>query len=149
MGVHERLQALLLAHQLAVLDRDGVQAQAHWRAFAGELEAHIAIEEAHVLPLYVRAGGDATDSPSAQFVLEHRKLRAFLQELGTRAAGWPARIAAEEALAVLERETTLKSLLLHHDLREGRVLYPLLTRMIPEAERRALSARLSSAGGRS
>lgn len=129
MPLHEGLDALFFAHQVALLDRDGARAQRCFLAFRDAIETHAVDEESHVLPLYARSGGDATDSPSAQFRLEHDKIRRFLTELAPRIAALAGATSIDdrELLGILDRESWFKNLFTHHDLRERNVLYPWLS----------------------
>lgn len=143
MSVHVELDALFLVHQRALLDRDVARARSAFARFRDVLLRHAADEEAIVLPLYAACGGDATDSPAAQFRLEHDKLRRFLDELGPRLDALAQPIDDRELLAILDRESWFKNLLLHHDLRERNALYPRLSSLCDEAAQRAALAQLA------
>lgn len=147
MGLHEQLDALLFAHQRALLDRDLPRARATLAAYAEALTAHIADEEGHVLPRYRALGGDATDAPTKLFLGEHANLRAFVADCAQRLAAMAERCDDRALLDVLDRQATLKNLLLHHDLRERNLLYPFLAARLPAAEQAAILGARRWAGG--
>jgi hemerythrin-like domain-containing protein len=147
MQVHTALEAAFHAHQVALLDRDAVRARQTFAAFAEQLGRHIADEEAHVLPAYARIGGAATDSPPAQFETEHRKLLAFVTEFRETLAELEDNPDDLRTLALLDRQAWFKNLMRHHDLREGRVLYPRLDDALGEAEQREILSRCVPAEG--
>ncbi|MFN9334351.1 MAG: hemerythrin domain-containing protein [Planctomycetota bacterium] len=147
MGLHERLDALLFAHQRALLDRDLPRARATLATYGEALAAHVADEEEHVLPRYRALGGDATDAPSKLFLGEHANLRAFVADCAQRLAAMGERVDDRALLDVLDRQATLKNLLLHHDLRERNLLYPFLAARLPAAEQAAILGARRWAGG--
>ncbi|MCA3010499.1 MAG: hemerythrin domain-containing protein [Phycisphaerales bacterium] len=147
MGLHARLDALLFAHQRALLDRAVARARASLAQYRDALFAHAADEEAHVLPRYRALGGDATDAPTKLFLGEHDKLRALVDDCARRLSAM-GEVADDRALLdVLDRQATLKNLLLHHDLRERNLLYPFLAARLPAAEQAAILAARRWAGG--
>ncbi|MFN6194079.1 MAG: hypothetical protein ACK5BN_09695, partial [Planctomycetota bacterium] len=75
-GLHERLDALLFAHQRALLDRDLPRARATLATYGEALAAHVGVEEELVLPRVRALGGDATEAPRKLFLGEHAILRA-------------------------------------------------------------------------
>lgn len=153
MPVHARLDALFFAHQQALLDRDAPRALLAFTVFRDTLLHHARDEESQVLPLYVACGGDASDSPSAQFRIEHDKLRRFLAELEPRleslctlAVASDRSAADRELLGILDRESWFKNLLVHHDLRERNALYRLLSAECDEERQRAALAAMGRNG---
>ena len=147
MGLHARLDALLFAHQRALLDRDLPRARATLATYGEALTAHVADEEEHVLPRDRALGGDATDAPTKLFLGEHANLRAFVADCAQRLAAMPERVDDRPLLDVLDRQATLKNLLLHHDLRERNLLYPFLAARLPAAEQAAILGARRWAGG--
>lgn len=146
MGLHVRLDERFFAHQRALLDRDFARAGAELDAYRDRLRRHIEDEEQHVLPRYLRAGGDATDAPVRLFLGEHANLRKFVDEFVARTARLAALPDDQAVLELLDREATFKNLLLHHDLRERNVLYPFLAQHLPPAEQTAVLTALSWPG---
>lgn len=148
MGVHDRLEAGFHAHQVALLDRDFARARAELSAYRELLAAHVEDEEAHVLPRYAAAGGDGTDAPVRLFLGEHRNLLAFTAEFDERVAALVATPDDRALLVLFDREATFKNLVMHHDLRERRMLYPFLAARLATDEQLAVlaSARSIAAG---
>ena len=144
MPLHDALESLFFAHQVALLDRDAARALRGFDAFRTAIETHASDEEEQVLPLYAQCGGDDTDSPVAQFRIEHDKIRRFLAELSPRlsALAASARIDDRELLGILDRESWFKNLFIHHDIRERNVLYPFLSRHCAEDLQLAALSRL-------
>lgn len=142
IAVHQRLEALLRAHQVALIDRDGAAAQTRWREFASLLEAHMVDEEELLLPLFAERGGEQLPSSPRQFATEHQQARKLVAQLDEALQALSAPPSHEQVLELLERESRFRALLLHHDLRERRVLYPRLCAWTTEQERQALAARL-------
>lgn len=138
-AVHCALAEVFGRHQESLLDRDLGGARAGLDHYRTLLLRHMNHEEECLLPMYEehpRAGERA----GSVFRLEHRQIREHLERIGAELAG----LAPEPrpVLALLDRETTFKSLMDHHDRREQGVLYPALDEQIPEPERRTLLAEL-------
>lgn len=146
MALHGRLDERFFAHQRALLDRDFVRADAALAEYEQRLERHIDDEEAHVLPRYEAAGGDATDAPLRLFRGEHRNLRAFVAEFARRLEELRAAPDDRALLELLDRQATFKNLLLHHDLRERNALYPFLERHLDAGQQHAVLTALSWSG---
>ena len=142
MAVHDQLEHTFFLHQRALLDRDYPRAAAALHDYRRELEQHVHDEEQHVLPLYARLGGDATDAPLALFLGEHRNLRRFVAEFVERTAALQSAPDDRLLLDLLDREATFKNLVLHHDLRERNLLYPFLSERLQPEQQRALHERL-------
>lgn len=146
MPIHDCLDALFLAHQVALLDRDLPRARRMFDRFRDAILAHAADEEAHVLPLYAESGGDDSNSPSSQFRLEHDKIRRFVSELDERLtalASDTGQLDDRSLLTLLDRESWFKNLFAHHDLRERNALYPRLSSGCPQDRQRTALARLT------
>lgn len=145
MQVHAELDSALHRHQVALLDRDLAGARQTFAEFAAKLRAHIADEESHILPIYAQLGGDASNSPSSQFEVEHRKLLAFVAECEQRLEQLGTAPGDRAILELLDRQSWFKNLMQHHDMREGRVLYPLIGEGLPIADQELVLARCTSA----
>lgn len=135
---HERILDLLLRHQEALLDRDIERAKEQLGAFEKELRAHATFEEERLLPLYRRAGPILGGAPEI-FQNEHAKMLRFAVRVREMLDGLdPGRSLERQVLEVLDEEWLLKNLMMHHDLREGNLLYPTLDRVTTEEEKRSL-----------
>ncbi|MBL8723898.1 MAG: hemerythrin domain-containing protein [Planctomycetes bacterium] len=146
MGLHEQLDHELFVHQQALLDRDYVRAEAALATYAGHLRLHMQDEETLVLPRYAELGGDGTDAPVRLFTGEHDKLRGFLAEFAERVAALVAAPDDRRLLELFDRQAVFKNLLLHHDLRERRMLYPFLGERLAMGEQGVVLAGLGFCG---
>lgn len=134
MQLHELLERGFFAHQQALLNRDFKRAAATLAHYRERLAWHMEDEEALILPKYVALGGDQTDAPLRLFLGEHQKLREFLAEFERRVQDLTARPDDHRLLDLFDRQATYKNLMLHHDLRERNMLYPLLAAQLTENE---------------
>ncbi len=141
MGLHENLDQLLREHQLALMRCEASVASRIFACYAKHLRQHAEDEEAHILPVFAERGGEDLDSPPRLFLGEHRKIRDFLNEIEVKLAAL-SEGDAPGALELLDREAVFKNLLMHHDLREGNVLYPRVDEWTTADERSAILRRL-------
>ena len=141
MRLHDDLAQRFFAHQQALLDRDFVRGALLLAAYRERLLRHMEDEERMVLPLYLAAGGDATDAPVRLFLGEHGKMREFVADFERRVQALTE--GGDQALLeLLDRQATYKNLVLHHDLRERNMLYPFVAaKAAPDEQARVLAAR--------
>lgn len=104
-----------------------------------ELLAHIGDEETLMIPLY-RERADAPVGGAAEiFIGEHNKLKQYLELLKEELAKLAAADDLERGvLFLLDSQHLFKRLLVHHDTRERKMLYPLLDQVTSIAEREGL-----------
>ena len=140
MEHHARLNALFQAHQEALVGLEIARAQEALAAYRAALLEHMAFEEKQILPIYEklpRIRGSGVEF----FTGEHEKIRALLDAV--RAIVEPLRAddpgVRARVVAAFDRSAVLKSLLEHHDLREGQLLYPRLAETLTPDEARALN----------
>jgi hypothetical protein len=146
LELHRQLDQLFLEHQRALLRLDLDRAERLLTDYQTALLAHIRDEETLMLPLYRERVKPPVGGAADIFNGEHEKLRQFLilfqQEIGK------IRTMDDREFGVLfliDSQHLFKRLLVHHDTREKRMLYPLLDEVTTEAERQALFARLEFA----
>lgn len=137
--LHRQLDELFFEHQRALLRLDVNRASEMLETYATELLAHIGDEETLMIPLY-RERADAPLGGAAEiFIGEHNKLRQhlelFKEELAKLAAG---NDLERGVLFLLDSQHLFKRLLVHHDTRERKMLYPLLDEITSIAEREKL-----------
>lgn len=143
--LHAELDELFLDHQRALLDRDWAAALDRLSRYERVLAAHMRDEEEALLPIYeARAAAPRGGAPRL-FYEEHRKLCSFLAHFREQiprvaAATDPARAL----LKLLDRESTFKHLVEHHDEREEKFLYPALEEVTTAEERARLLDRLAA-----
>jgi hypothetical protein len=107
------------------------------------LEIHILDEEELLLPIYTsRVDAPQGGSPEI-FFNEHRKIREYVQLFKAEFANLFAATDLDRAIIfLLDSETTFKRLMVHHDRREEKFLYPLLDEVTTDSERGEIFARL-------
>lgn len=138
MGDHPRIEELFRSHRFALLDRDLELARERFETFRETLLAHLEFEEREILPLYEQHAAADTNSPPEQFRKEHTKLRELCRKIGARLESIGDGHA--QVLDLLDTEVFLRSLLEHHDLREGSILYPRLGEVLADEEQGRLVA---------
>jgi hemerythrin-like domain-containing protein len=144
LELHKQLDKLFLDHQRALLRLDMNRAAALLATYEADLLAHIRDEEALMLPLYRERVEAPVGGAAEIFLGEHDKLRQFLalfkEELVKLAA---AEDLERGVLFLLDSQHLFKRLLVHHDNREKKMLYPLLDEVTTAEEREALFASLN------
>ncbi|HSP62662.1 MAG TPA: hemerythrin domain-containing protein [Pyrinomonadaceae bacterium] len=145
LEVHGQLDELFLEHQRALLRLDLLAAGAALEAYTMELFAHMRDEEDVMIPLY-RERAEAPIGGAAEIFLgEHDKMRQYLllfREELTKLA--QAEDIERGVLFLLDSQHLFKRLLVHHDSRERKMLYPLLDSVTTKQERESLFALLKS-----
>ena len=143
LEIHEWLDALFLEHQRSLLRLDLVAANAALEAYTLELFTHMRDEEDLMIPLYRERAEAPVGGAAEIFVGEHDKLRQYLvlfrEELVKLAA---ASDLERGVLFLLDSQHLYKRLLVHHDNRERKMLYPLLDEVTTEGEREVMFATL-------
>ena len=143
LELHQRLDELFLEHQRALLRLNLERAAELLDEYERELLAHIRDEEALMMPLYQQRVTPPTGGAAEIFLGEHEKLRQFLVLF--RAELEKLRHADDRERGVLfliDSQHLFKRLLVHHDTREKKMLYPLLDEVTTDAERQAVFERL-------
>jgi iron-sulfur cluster repair protein YtfE (RIC family) len=145
LQVHARLDDLFLAHQRALLRLDLKSASDALEVFETELLAHMQDEEELMIPLY-RVRAEAPIGGTAEIFLgEHEKMRQYLSLFKEEMTRLPLKVDLERAVIwLLDSQHVCKRLLVHHDTREKKMLYPLLDQVTTEEEREGLFALLKS-----
>jgi len=136
LELHQQLDELFLEHQRALLRLNLARATELLDQYARELLAHIRDEEALLMPLYQERVTAPTGGATEIFFGEHEKLRQFLvlfrQELESL-----RQVADLErgVLFLIDSQHLFKRLLVHHDTREKKILYPLLDEVTTATEK--------------
>jgi iron-sulfur cluster repair protein YtfE (RIC family) len=143
--VHGQLDELFLEHQRALLRLDLLTAGAALEAYTIELFAHMRDEEDVMIPLYRERAEAPVGGAAEIFLGEHDKMRQYIflfrEELKKLAQ---AQDLERGVLFLLDSQHLFKRLLVHHDTREKKMLYPLLDQVTTEHERESLFALLKS-----
>jgi len=137
-AIHARLDETYTDVVASLFQSDLTTAKSHLARFVDALHAHLAVEDAHVLPRFA-ALGPVDDDPHAlrkiegDHVILSRALSSVVEALAAanaRDPAWPrAMVAHIDALA------RLKGVLEHHSLREDRDLYPRLDALLDDVAR--------------
>jgi iron-sulfur cluster repair protein YtfE (RIC family) len=134
-----QLDELFLEHQRALLRLDLLTAGAALEAYTIELFAHMRDEEDVMIPLYRERAEAPVGGAAHIFLGEHDKMRQYLllfrEELEKLAQ---AEDIERGVLFLLDSQHLFKRLLVHHDSRERKMLYPLLDQVTTEQERETL-----------
>lgn len=136
LELHQRLDELFLEHQRALMRLDLDGAASALRDFANELLAHIRDEEALMIPLYQERAKAPVGGAAEIFLGEHEKLKRFLVLFEEEIEKIRNMDDIERGvLFLIDSQHLFKRLLVHHDTRERKMLYPLLDEVTNEAER--------------
>jgi hemerythrin-like domain-containing protein len=144
LDIHKELDDLFLLHQRGLLRGDPISAAQRLDEYAESLLRHIHDEEEIIIPLYrERVEPDIGGAPEI-FFNEHHKLRTYVELFKAEMPALRESSDIErDTLWLLDSQNTFKRLLVHHDVREKRFLYPRLDEVTTPAERVDIFTRLS------
>ncbi len=143
LGLHGQLDALFLEHQRGLIRLDLDTAEAALDEYAGALLAHMRDEEEFMLPLYGERVTPPVGGTVEIFLSDHVKLKRFLELFKEEIAKIRGMEDIERGvLFLIDSQHLFKRLLVHHDNRESKMLYPLLDQVTSESEREELFAKL-------
>lgn len=136
LDLHRHLDELFLDHQRALMRLDLDRAESLLGDYEADLFAHIRDEEELMIPVYRERVSAPVGGTAEIFVGEHEKLRQFLVLFREEIAKIRTMNDRERgALFLIDSQHLFKRLLVHHDTRERKMLYPLLDQVTTEAER--------------
>jgi hemerythrin-like domain-containing protein len=143
LKLHKQLDGLFQEHQRALLRLNIDLATELLAEYEQKLVAHIRDEEEFLLPLYRDRVTAPVGGTVEIFLGEHEKLREFVR-LFKEYMEKTRHVEDLEmgVLFLIDSQHLFKRLLVHHDTRERKMLYPLLDENTTEGERRDLFARL-------
>lgn len=146
LKLHREMDELFFIHQRALMRMNLDQAGTALEKFEAALLAHIRDEEELMIPIYQERAEAPVGGTAEIFLGEHDKIRQFLElfkaemlKLGT------AKDLERGVLFLIDSQHIFKRLLVHHDTRERKFLYPILDEVTSEAERVELFASLKLA----
>ena len=143
LDLHRGLDELFLEHQRSLMRLDLEHAESLLCDYERDLFAHIRDEEELLIPLYRERVTAPIGGAADIFVGEHQKLRQFLVLFREEIAKIRTMNDRERgALFLIDSQHLFKRLLVHHDTRERKMLYPLLDEVTTNAERVELFAKL-------
>ena len=148
LKLHRELDHTFQEHQRALLRLKLDSASELLGQYEQKLLAHIRDEEEFMLPLYRERVTAPVGGTVEIFLGEHEKLREFVRLFKE----YMEKIRDEDdlemaVLFLIDSQHLFKRLLVHHDTRERKMLYPLLDENTTAAERQDLFARLELMGG--
>ena len=127
LSVHQRLDDLFLEHQRALMRLDLIRAATLLDEYENQLMAHIRDEENLMIPLYRQRAAAPIGAAAEIFLGEHEKLRQLLGLFKAEIDKIKKSDDIERsALFLIDSQHLFKRLLVHHDTRERKMLYPLL-----------------------
>jgi hemerythrin-like domain-containing protein len=136
--IHEELNDLFYRHQKALLQGDYRQARRLMDLYEESSLAHMKEEEEILLPLYRQRATPIQGGDPEFFIQEHQKILEFLDRIKFRLARLAPSLDFKDMIALLDDEAHYKKFVEHHALREDRILYPEVERVITEKEKDAL-----------
>lgn len=143
LALHRQLDEMFYEHQRALMRLDLDRAETALAEFGNELLAHIRDEEELMMPLYRERVSAPVGGTPEIFLGEHEKLKQFLVLFRAEIEKIRRMDDLERGvLFLIDSQHLFKRLLVHHDTREKKILYPLLDEATTEAERETLFARL-------
>ena len=143
LDVHRELDELFFRHQQALMRIEIDRAEGLLAEYSHDLLAHIRDEEKVMLPIYEERVNAPIGGAVDIFIAEHEKLRQFLALFAAEIEKIREMDDAERGvLFLIDSQHLFKRLLVHHDTRERKILYPLLDQVTTEAERAELFTKL-------
>jgi iron-sulfur cluster repair protein YtfE (RIC family) len=137
--IHEQLDDLFFQHQNAILKCDCQGAKNFLAIFEKGLDQHMREENEILLPIYRERAVEIRGGDSVIFFGEHEKIKEWLARLKLRLSRIPpSNPQAKDVLDLLDDEAHFKKFVEHHALRENRILYPELERVITPKEKAGL-----------
>jgi iron-sulfur cluster repair protein YtfE (RIC family) len=141
--LHQQLDELFLEHQRALLRLDLDRASTLLEAYEAELLAHMRDEEELMIPMYRERAEAPVGGTAEIFLGEHDKMRQYLLLFKEELTKLAETEDLERAVIfLLDSQHIFKRLLVHHDTRERKMLYPLLDQVTTEQERESVFAKL-------
>jgi iron-sulfur cluster repair protein YtfE (RIC family) len=144
---HDRLDGLLDDTRRLLGSGRPEDAAARCTEFRDGLLRHIRMEEEILFPAFELATGMSHGGPTAQMRLEHTEIRACLdrmRDLFAAAGGRVAPGAAPLPPAFEDLRAALIGVLVDHNVKEERVLYPMTDQLLPAQEKESLLRRMRS-----
>ena len=134
--IHRQFEDLFYLHQSALLEKDYPKAQRLIFEYERVLFLHAKEEEELLLPFYREKADSIRGGDPDLFLAEHKKLREWLNRLKIRIHRLCSFDPDPRSLfALLDDEAYFKKYMEHHTLREDRIFYPELERVVPEEQK--------------
>ncbi len=144
--IHLEMHDLFENHQVAILKGDYTQARAMLKTLGKALFNHMKEEDEILLPLYQQRAAQVHGGETEAFSSDHQKITEWFNRLVLRASrlsrsdsNW------KEIIALFDDEAQFKKYMEQHSVRENRILYPELDRVVEEKEKNQLCRLLTYA----
>jgi iron-sulfur cluster repair protein YtfE (RIC family) len=145
LEIHKWLDDLFLSHQRALLQKNLERASLLLEAYETELLAHLNDLEELLLPLFGQRVQDMAIHTLEMFFKEHDTLRHYLRLFKDQLETMVKMEDLERGvLVLLDSQYLFKRLLVQHDTRERKILYPQLNTVTTDLERETLFSRLDA-----
>ena len=142
--VHRQLEELFYRHQVALLQNHPTEAVELLQKYEKCVFHHMKEEEDILLPIYRQKGGELRGGDPELFFAEHKKIQEWLNRIRVRLQRLsPVEPDFKAVIALFDDEAYFKKYMEHHSLREDRIFYPELDRLLGEKDRLALLRLLS------
>ncbi len=137
-NIHRELDELFFHHQVALLKPTRSNATRLLKTYEEALRCHLKEEEEILLPLYSKRVAPIRGGDPDTFIQEHQKIDEWLNRIKLRLSRLDFVAAVKDVISLLDDEAHFKKFIEHHSLREERILYPELERVIGIEEKSAL-----------
>lgn len=143
LALHRQLDELFFEHQRALMRLDLKAASQALAQYQSGLLAHMTDEEELMLPIYRERVPPPVGGATEIFLGEHEKLRQYLSLFQQEMVRLPLDDDLERrVLFLIDSQHIFKRLLVHHDTREKKILYPLLNECTGPSEKETLLSAL-------
>ena len=143
--IHRQLDEQFFEHQRALIRGNLIAALSWLDEYEKQLFDHIKDEEEILLPIFEARVTQPLGGTVEIFRNEHIKIRDYVALLKAEIPKLSKAKDRERAVIfMLDSETTFKRLMVHHDNREHKFLYPLLDEVTGEDEREEIFQQLSN-----
>ena len=143
--IHRQLDEHFLEHQRALIRGNLIAALSRLEQYQEQLLDHIKDEEEILLPIFEARVKAPVGGSAEIFRNEHIKIRDYVALLKAEIPKLSKATDREQAaIFMLDSETTFKRLMVHHDNREHKFLYPLLDEVTTDDERAEIFQKLSN-----
>jgi len=134
--VHHQLEEMFHQHQVALLKNSYSESESLLWKFEAALFHHMREEDDILLPLYRQRAAAVRGGDPEIFTGEHKKITEWLGRLKLRLNRLSVSHSdLKDVVALLDDEAYFKKYMEHHTLRENRIFYPEIERVITEKEK--------------
>lgn len=134
--LHQELDQLFFEHQVALLKGDFPKSRAMLKSFEKALFQHMKEEDEILMPLYRQRADQIRGGDAEIFSGEHMKITEWFHRLNLRASrlsrsdtNW------KEIISLFDDEAQFKKYMEHHSIREDRIFYPEVDRIVEAKEK--------------